>query len=360
MKGRVKGRVKGRMSAWMPLLLPALAASWLCGWAGAAWAQDALVRTRVVSTEPLWVGQEVVLQVELLAPGYFASAASFDLPDPDGVLLMPPASHPVVGNETIGNTLYTSQLHRLRAWPMRAGQQTIPPVTIRFQFKRHPLDAAGEPASVTTEALALAVQVPPGAGNLGSVISARNLTVEETWLPEPAAEPVKAGVAYTRTVTFSAPGVPGMVFPPFPAGDIEGLGIYTKRQLLDRDERGELTGVRQDRITYVLKRPGQYTVPATRYTWFDLDAQQLRIETLPARTFNVIVNPDMASAAAAGAAQGAGTPGELRWWYVAAGGALVLALAILARRSPRWRPVWRRWLAPLRPVPLEPLNPGDK
>lgn len=345
--------------AWHKVLFAAALVVW-CGYTGSVTAQEPIVRAGVSEQGALWAGQQVTLRVELLVPGYFASAAGFELPDPDGVLLMPPAGHPVVGNETIDATLYTSQLHELRAWPMRAGQQFIPAVTARFQYKRHPLDTEAVSGELTTQAVALEVRLPPGAEQLGNVFSARQLSVEETWEPEPGSDPVQAGAAYTRTITFSAPGVPGMVFPPFPAGDIDGLGIYSKRQLLDRDERGELTGVRRDRITYVLQRPGQFTVPATRYTWFDLDARQLRSETLPARTFSVIANPDLASAQPSGSGEGGAVLRDPRWWYAVLAGATVAALATLVLRSRRMRAGLRRALAPLRPVHLQPLNPADK
>ncbi|MGC4017038.1 MAG: hypothetical protein QM755_21375 [Luteolibacter sp.] len=42
-----------------------------------------------------WVGQKVVIQVELLAPGYFAGAPVFDLPEVPGALLIPPVRLPL-------------------------------------------------------------------------------------------------------------------------------------------------------------------------------------------------------------------------------------------------------------------------
>jgi hypothetical protein len=317
--------------------------------------QDAAVRASLSSDDPVWVGQRVTLVVELLAPGYFASAVNFDLPDPEGVLLMPPAGSPLVSNETIGDTMYTVQRHEVSVWPMRAGAQIIPAVTARFSFKRNPLDRDEVPASVTTEPVQLTIALPPGAENLGTVISARGLKVEESWKPEPGAEDVLAGAAFTRTITFTAPNVPGMIFPPFPAGEIDGLGIYPKRQLLDRQERGSLVGVRRDQITYVCQRPGQFTVPAARFTWFDLEAKKLRTEDLPARTLTVLANTAMASAAAHTAADTAARP-----WHRGSlmGGSVLLLGLLLAALSNRGRRFLARCMAPFRPVRLQPLNPS--
>jgi hypothetical protein len=341
------------------------------GLASVASAQDAQVRVRLSSQDPVWVGQGVILQVDLLAPGYFASAASLDLPDPEGILLMPPEGSPLVSTETIDGVQYTLQQHEVRVWPMRAGAQTIPAFTVRFAFKRNPLDTEAVPVTLTSDAVPLTVKQHPGTEGMGSVITARELEVTETWSPLPGAEPVKAGAAFTRTVTFTAPEVPGMVFPPFPAAAIDGLGIYTKRRLLDRNERGSLLGKRQDEITYVAKRSGQFTIPAAQYTWFDLDTQQLRTETLPARTLDVIANPQMTAADGAGNADTTEDSWfrrllTLRYWASSwqhpalLGAGLLLLMTLLLPPTRRW--LGRRLsklITPLRAVHLQPLNPGD-
>jgi hypothetical protein len=313
-----------------------------------------MVRTSVVDEGPYWVGQQVLVVVELLAPGYFSSAASFDLPDPQGVLLMPPTGHPVVGSETIDGTRFTVQRHELHAWPMRSGDIDIPALAARFSFKRNPLDSEEVPAAVRTSAIALSVEQPPGSEGLGTVISARGLQVTEHWQPQPGADAVKAGSAFIRTITFTASDVPGMVFPPFPAGEIDGLGIYGKQQLQDHELRGVLEGQRSDVITYVCQQPGQFSIPAVRFTWFDLDSQELRHHDFPALVLNVVDNPELASA---GEGKNAPVGFDIRAWGRAAAVLGLLALLLLAAMNPHVRRLSGRAIAALRPVHLQPLNP---
>ncbi|WP_116368326.1 BatD family protein [Parahaliea mediterranea] len=336
-------RQRGRL--WLLLALLSLGA--------AAQQPEPAVRTHLQGKDPLWAGQRISLIVELLAPGYFASAASFDLPDPDGVLLMPPADHPIVDSLTIDGTHYSVQRHELNLWAVRDGDLQVPPIHVRFRYKRHPLDEEPASAAVTTEAVTFSVQRPPGSEGLGLVISARDLTIEEQWQPEPGGEPVPAGTAFKRSIRFSAADVPGMVFPPFPGGAIEGLGIYTKQQVRDRSNRGTLTGAREDTITYLAKRPGQYTIPAVRFQWFDLSSEQIQTREFPARTLNVIANPQQASTNAAG---GAATGGlDRRTAGYAAAALLMLAgLGVLVYRH------GARLLAPFRPVRLQALNPTEQ
>ena len=101
-------------------------------------AQEPKVRASIGTQGDLWVGQRIALVVELLAPGYFAGAAAFDLPDPPGLLLTPPEGSPVVSSETIDGTSYTVQRHEVAVFARRAGEQTIPPFTVRFNSDATP------------------------------------------------------------------------------------------------------------------------------------------------------------------------------------------------------------------------------
>jgi hypothetical protein len=221
---------------------------------------------------------------------------------------------------------------------------------VRFQFKRHPLDKETVPAVVKTDSLRFTVKAPPSTERMGNLISARDLKVEETWTPKPGH--AKAGDAFTRTVTYSAPDVPGMAFPPFPAGKIDGMRIYPKPPVvLDEGERGELRGQRRDTFAYVCQRPGHFVVPAARLTWFDLDVQKLQVINFPAQSFEVAPNPAMA--AATPVAPRLPVHYTAKFWAV-----IGIVLAVLAALlAPAW--VWEWALAPFRPVRLSPLNPGD-
>ncbi|MES2708012.1 MAG: hypothetical protein V4726_15580 [Verrucomicrobiota bacterium] len=329
----------------------------LCLLCGTATAQDPRVRTSLPDQGELRVGQRVSFIVELLVPGYFSGSAAFDLPAPGGLLLIPPVGNPVVSSEEIGGVNYTVQRHELSVFSRRAGERTIPPFPVRFAFKRQPLDKISVPAKMSTEAITFTASLPPGAEHLGSLISARNLEAVESWKPEPGK--AKAGDAFTRTITFTAPEVPAMAFPPFPAGKIDGLGIYPKApEVLDHSERGELTGKRVDTVTYLCQRAGQFTIPATRLTWFDLDSKQLKTIDFPARTLDVAANPALASAAPAAAES---TPSAPRSVMPFVRGGLVTAalLAAFTLKPVRIRilKAVRRIAAPFYPIHLQPLNP---
>jgi hypothetical protein len=188
--------------------------------------------------------------------------------------------------------------------------------------------------------------MPPGAEGLATLISTPDLAVEETWQPQPGK--AKTGDAFTRTVTISASDVPGMAFPPFPTGQIDGLGVYFKApEMSDRSEREELRGQRRQSITYVCERPGRFVIPAIRLTWWSLAEQRLRTNDFPERVLEVAPNPVVAVSSTVQESVAAKTAA-----LVAA--ALVLIASIVVRYRRLWWPVLAMW----RPVYLAPLNPG--
>jgi hypothetical protein len=337
-------------------LLLCLAAMLLCSH---SLAQEAKVRTSLETKDAVWVGQKVTVVVEVLAPGYYSSAVTFDLPDPQGVLLMPPIGHPLLTSETIDGTSYTVQRHELSAYPMRAGEQSVPAFSVHFEYKRAPMDTNEIAAFVKTNPMPLTVKMPPGAENLGQVISARDLKIEETWHPEPGKENVKAGAAFTRTITFAAPDVPGMVFPPFPAGHIDGLGIYTKQQLLDQTENGSLRGERRDVITYVCQRPGEFEIPAVRFIWFDLETKQLLTKDLAEQTLKVAANPALATASGGDTGAAVAPSRSIPWWKLT-GLVAAMLLLLLAAWSAWLHRVLANLFTPFRPLHLQPMNPTER
>ncbi len=239
----------------------------------------------------VWVGQRMPLVVELLVPGYFSGSPAFDLPRVPGLLILPPAESPTVGSEQEDGITYAVQRHELTVFSRRPGMIAIPPFEIRFSIKRQPLDKESVEQAVKTTAIAFTAKPPPGSQPGESLITSGDLMVKESWKPEPAAH-AKAGNAFVRTIVWTASDVPGMAFPPFDAGNIDGLGIYPGDPLVnDTSGRGVLHGERRDKVTYVCKTGGHFVIPELTLRWWDLREKEIKQVVFPARSFDVAVPP---------------------------------------------------------------------
>ncbi|MGH8067602.1 MAG: hypothetical protein ACRERE_20695 [Candidatus Entotheonellia bacterium] len=301
-------------------------------------AEPALLRASVAKPGPVLVGEHVTISVELLTVTTFASAPVFEFPKIPGAILMQLEQRPVLGTEEIDGETYTVQRHELALFVMRPGMAQIPPFTVRFESSRRFGEKPIE-YRLTTPALQVETRMPPGAENFPGLIATRELHVDQTWHPQP--QKARVGDAFTRTVTLTAPDLPGMVFPPLPLAKVEGLAAYPKPPIVqDQVERGDLTGKRTETVTYICERPGQVTLLALVIPWWDLKNQQLMRVTLPAVTLEVEPAPVQSTDTTAPSAAAPGR--SWLWWTLGAVLLLVAAMVVLWHKRRALLAVWER------------------
>jgi hypothetical protein len=219
------------------------------GAAEAGAAESVLLRASLAQLGPVLVGERVPITVDSLTVTTFASAPIFELPTIPGALLMQIEDRPVLGTEDIDGESYTVQRHELALFAMRPSLIQVPSFTVRFQSPAHFGEQPIE-HRLTTPALQVEARMPPGAEHLPELTATRDLRVDQTWQPDP--KKARVGDRFTRTVTLTAPDVPGMVFPPLPLAKVDGLAVYPKPPVVqDHVERGDFTGKRIDTVTYI-------------------------------------------------------------------------------------------------------------
>jgi hypothetical protein len=247
---------------------------------GAAFAAEDIVLRTSVTPEEAWIGQRVLLNMEVLgAEGWAQITKMGELAVP-GAYVMRTESQGVRLNETIRGTSYTGQRYQLSVYCQRPGRMEIPGVPVIVNVRQWGLNAAETPHQMTTPAAALVCRVPPGAEGIQGLISTNRLDARQTWSARP--ETASTGDAITRTVTLTAVDISGMAFPPMRHPEIEGVGIYPgKPSVSDSGDRGSLRGERVEKITYVVEQPGEVALPAIELPWWDIDDEVLRRIELP-------------------------------------------------------------------------------
>lgn len=288
-------------------------------------ADPAPVETTLTPTADAWAGQKQTLVVLVRVPTYFAGPTSFDLPSIPGVVLIPPSGSPVIGNETIDGNSYTTQRHEIAVYPVRAGLVSIPSFPVRFSQA----GVGAQPAMARremTRPVELTARMPPGAGKLASLVTTPELTMTETWTPEPGTT-AKVGDAFTRRVAVRARDVPGLAIPPLRLANVEGLAAYPKpADVADHTDRGTLTGERTESIVYVCEQTGTAAIPERTLSWWNPDEKKLNRAKLQERGFEIV-------ASATAPAELVATHTSRTWLPWAIGSVMILALgSFLARR----------------------------
>ena len=106
--------------------------------------------------------------------------------------------------------------------------------------------------------------------------------------------PLTVGDSLIRTVTVEADGLlpaqlPDLVLKPF-----DGIQVYAETPEFDSEitEQGVVSR-RTQRLTMVITRPGQLTVPVLQLDWWDTVGNRARRTQLPARTLTVLPDPEV-------------------------------------------------------------------
>lgn len=251
-------------------------------------APEGRVRLSIDQGQAWWVGQRVLVHLDLMTNGFSFSGQQFDLPQLNGAVLLQTDSTTTKLSETIDGESWQVLRYDLSLFGQRAGEVELPAFTVRFAASM----GYGQPSTrfeLSTEPLAVELRMPPGADASGPVITSPKLTVTEQWSPDQPEFTV--GDALSHSVTIEADDVSAVVLPDPPRADIEGVDVLTSPpRTQDRADRGSLRGIRQSELSYLFTRAGDYSLPGGSLSWWNPD--QERLETFQYKAREVTVKPD--------------------------------------------------------------------
>ena len=241
-----------------------------------------------ISEQKAWVGQRVSFFVELRSTGSFEGAASFELPQLPGVLVMKIGS-PVVGSQELEGQSWLVQTHEFALFSQRSGPLVMPEFTTRFSRRD---DFVGPVKDVQAECPSFRIEIerPPGSENVTFLITTESMEVNETWEPIPSE--CNAGAVFKRTIVQRATQLPGMAFAPLSSNVPDGVRFYAgPATTRDQLERGEFIGERRETVSYLLQRPGTFELPELNFVWWNPKTQSLESKTLPSVQIVVSASP---------------------------------------------------------------------
>lgn len=306
-------------------------------------AADPIARASLQSKGTLYVGQQVLIDVDVLVPNYFLQPPQFPLFDLPGATVALQDGQALNLNETIDGVAYSGIQRTYIVVPQRDGEFTLPPAEITFGYAAVPGQTAQGKASLP--AFRFTVEAAPGGAAESSGVVAANVTVTQDLAPDP--KTLKAGDTLVRTVTVRAEGLPAMMIPAPDFTAPDGVRVYGQDPVLSEETnpRGQpLAGVRKDVAQYLFAEAGEYELPAIEVSWFD-PASAMN-DSVSAPTIRVSVAN--APAAATGLAPPAPEPAapSFNWFLTGmmAGTALLAGLVIwlLAQALSKLEQVWEQ------------------
>lgn len=294
---------------------------------------EPIVRT-TIDPARVTVGQAATLRIDVLAPNYMTSPP--EIPNFQLRNAVTRQLQSVNINEQQNGTGYAGVRFEFAIYPLEAGSYALAEQKLTVKYAAEP--PATREAVVALPRLELQAFIPDAAAALQPFLSASKLTIEQT--VQRSSEQLKTGDAVTRIVTVGAEGIPAMMLPPMTFPAIDGLAVYPAQPALQDKTDGRtdaLSASRVDSATYMLEKPGNYTLPAIDVRWWNPAESKIETVHLDAVTLQVVPNP--AAQAAVASSEGVSRSVESLLDVIAEhwrfGLIALVGLALVARFAPR-------------------------
>jgi hypothetical protein len=231
----------------------------------AAVAQDRVVARTELDPQAVAVGQQARLLVDVYFLNEMPHPPRVGVPAIAGAQVFRFESQATTVSQQIGGSSYVGQRFEFDLYPRRAGKLAVPPVTVTL---------LGQDGATTGTAIGpgqqLLAKLPAGFDASQPVIASPEVTLRQRW--SSSATKGRIGDAVTRIVTRTAAAVPGSSFGDILAPVPQGVTAYLDPpKIEDRIERGEVTGIRTDRVTYVFEQAGNQALPGISQKWWNVD-----------------------------------------------------------------------------------------
>ena len=239
------------------------------------------------------VGQKATLLLTVLAPNFMPAPPI--LPDFQVRNAVTRPLGAINQAETRDGITYAGVRYEFAIYPQEEGSFAIADQKITVTYAAEP----PQTRTVTLDVPRLAIEafIPEPAQNLDPFISANALSFEQG--VKRSSQELKVGDSITRTVTTKADGTPAMLLPPVTFTSIDGLALYpaqpSVQDNVDRRTRA-LSATRIDEATYILERPGDYTLPPIELPWWNARENKIGRTRIDAVSIHVADNPALRAA----------------------------------------------------------------
>jgi len=242
--------------------------------------QDALLLKTEVSKNNPFINEQVIYTVKLYHKERLVDA-DYQPPSIEDALLFPLGDGKNY-QEVLNGQTYAVEEQQYAVFPQKSG--TLKLVAPTF----HALIYDGSAQRVRAFAKTIELQVKPIPSNDTSQqwLPAKQVKLTEVYANHDVT--IIEGSTLVRTVTLQAVGVPAQLLSDLVFSDSEHFNIYPEKPEIDNAIRQhELISRTSVKVTYLLNKPGQVTIPELRFIWFNTVTGKEEVALLPAHTLEI-------------------------------------------------------------------------
>lgn len=251
-----------------------------------AQSQDVPLVTVEADPEVVAVGQPVVVRVTVLVPTWLPSPPvfpSFEIPN---VIVRLPSRASGPTSQKIESETWSGVSRAYRMYPMTAGSFGLPSQSIEVTYA-DPDNQSPIKVSVALPPVSFTAEIPEGAEDLDPLIVAENVTLDQSF--EGPEDILNEGDAIIRTVEAKITGSSALFIPPL-IETLENPSVqaYPKDGTVrETENRGVLSGSRQDSTTYVAQYGGTLALPDVTLRWFNTKTGKVETLVAEGRSFQI-------------------------------------------------------------------------
>lgn len=239
-------------------------------------AAEPFARARIVTEGRIIAGERIELAVDVLVPNFFKAPPEFPLFDLENAIVILPDSRAVNLSDTSGGVQYSGIRRSYEIIPQVAGGYRLPEVRVAIAF-------AGDEGQLLKRTISVPlvnfnVEPVPGDWQGQQPFVATSVAVAETLDRDPAK--LKAGDTIVRQITITADGTRAMMIPVPDVDTVVGSRLYRQDPIL-RDDPETGAGSRAERLTYLVEKQGEITLPSINLKWLDPANAAIQIASVP-------------------------------------------------------------------------------
>jgi hypothetical protein len=195
----------------------------------ASQAADDIVFRTSVTPEDSWVGEQVLLHVDVLAKDGWAQLKKVTEVEVQGAYMLRLESQGTRLSETIDGDGYAGQRYEFMLFTQRDGDFLVPPMPVEVEVRQYGTSGGPNIQRKTLPSVKFAARTPPAAEGIRGLISTTDFAATQTWSSDN--ENTRVGDSLVRDVTLRASNVSAMAFAPLSHPDIESVAIYPEQAI---------------------------------------------------------------------------------------------------------------------------------
>jgi len=233
-----------------------------------------------VDSNKLFINQQAVYTVRLYNSQRLLDA-EYQPPRIEDALMIP-----------LGDSRHYQTIHNNRNYAVEEQQYAIFPQKsgnlkiIAPSFKALVFDSVPRQVNVHSKNVEVAVKPIPANYTGKYWLPAKQVALTEIY--DPIDTTMDQGSTLTRTVTLQAAGVPAQLLPTLRFDSTAQFNSYPEKpELRNTAKQHDLIGRADIKVTYLLNKAGEITIPALKVDWFNTDSGKEESVSLPARTISI-------------------------------------------------------------------------